>query len=343
VPGFITDSGRFFGANGTGTSIYNLSPADAAAELFANVRASDGDAPPPMKTLADRLSARRPSILDAVAKSFSAVRNQVGAKDRERLDQHAAFIQSLEAQLAGGGPTVPTDACAPPDPSTIPSEDEFHDDGHDWSTGYDEAKMWQYEVENLVQALACDVTRVAGMQFLLDYVPAFPSEFDGESPFSGDAGWHAIIHDTDTLERPAVPDLTRGFQFYGKVFTRLIQRLAAITDTDGSRLLDNTLVLWVSDLGYGSFHHSYNHPIVMAGLGSAFPQGQGRHVVCDGRRSLGDFYAQVLRMLGGDDTTFGQTGKIGDFGVSGDALMASNGAPDFISESTPLHLGELDL
>ncbi len=343
VPGFVTDSGRFFGANGTGTPVYNLPPDEAAAELFASVRPSDGNAPPPDKTLADRLAERRASMLDAVAKSFVTIRGQVGARDRERLDQHAAFIQSLEAQVVGGGPSVPTDECAPPDPSTIPSEAEFQDDSHDWSTGYDEAKMWQYEVENLVQALACDITRVASMQFLLDYVPAFPSEFDGESPFTGDAGWHAIIHDTDTLERPWVPDLTRGFQFYGKVFTRLIQRLAAIADTDGSRLLDNTLVLWVSDLGYGSFHHSFNHPVVMAGLGSAFPEGQGRHVVCEGRRSLGDLYAQVLRMLGGDDATFGQTGKIGDSGVSGDALMANNGAPDFISANTPLHLGELDL
>jgi hypothetical protein len=171
----------------------------------------------------------------------------------------------------------------------------------------------------------------------------FPSEFDGASPFDGDAGWHANIHDTDALDRPWAKNITHAFQFYGKVFTRLIQRLAAIVDTDGSRLLDNTLVVWNSDLGYGAAHHSFNHPVVLAGLGAAFPQGQGRHVVCDGRRSLGDLYAQLLRMLGGSDTTFGVTGKIGDSGVSGDKLMAQNGAPGFISVNTPLHLGELDL
>jgi len=344
VPNFITDSERFFGADGTAPALMNLPPGDAAAALFASVDSGGGAPPPPTKkTLADRLAARRPSILDAVAKSFMTVRSQVGAADRERLDQHAAFLQSLEAQLSGGGPTVPLQACSPPDVSKIPTPDEYADHDHDWTRGFEEATMWKYQVENLVQSLACDVTRVAGLQFLLDYCPVFPSEFSGASPFDGDNNWHASIHDTDLLSRPWAPDLTTAFQFYNKVFAYLIQRLAAIADTDGSRLLDNTLVVWVSDLGYGSAHHNFNIPVVLSGMGSKFGHGQGRHVVCDGRRSLGDLYAQMLRMLGGDDQTFGAIGKVGDTGLKGDKLMPQNGAPGFISTSTPLHLGELDL
>ena len=105
------------------------------------------------------------------------------------------------------------------------------------------------------------------------------------------------------------PSLTKAFGFYAKYFTKLIQRLAAVQDIDGSRLLDNTLVLWVSDLGYGSGHYCWNYPVVLAGLKSAFSKGQGRHVVGQ-VNSLGDLYAQVLRMLGGSDTTFGSTGTL---------------------------------
>ena len=65
----------------------------------------------------------------------------------------------------------------------------------------------------------------------------------------------------------------------------------------------------MSDLGYGSGHYCYNYPVVLAGMKSAFPKGQGRHVVGQ-VNSLGDLYAQVLRMLGGTDATFGSTGTL---------------------------------
>jgi hypothetical protein len=105
-------------------------------------------------------------------------------------------------------------------------------------------------------------------------------------------------------------------------------------------LLDNTLVLWVSEMGYGAVHADYNIPVVMAGLKAAFPKGQGRHVVCN-RRSMGDLFAQVLRMYGGYDTTYGDTGTIGDYN-SGN-LNEGVGWPGYITTSTPLHSGPLDL
>jgi hypothetical protein len=63
--------------------------------------------------------------------------------------------------------------------------------------------------------------------------------------------------------------------------------------------------------------------------------------VVENRRSLGDLFAQVMRMFGGDDTTFGSTGTIGDHNTG--ELHADAGAAGHISKDTPLHLGELDL
>ena len=81
----------------------------------------------------------------------------------------------------------------------------------------------------------------------------------------------------------------------------------------------------------------------MAGMSGAFEQGQGRHVVHD-RRSMGDLWAHVLRMLGGDDMTFGATGTLGELGASlgiGDLNLYA-GHPS-LSADTPLHSGPLDL
>ncbi len=192
-----------------------------------------------------------------------------------------------------------------------------------------------------------DTTSAACLQFQLGDATAFESEFTGRSPMLDiQGGWHSMVHESSELSSPHTPALTKAFQHYGKLFTRLVQRLAEVKDVDGSRLLDNTLVLWVSDLN-GPTHWVFDLPIVMAGLKDAFPQGQGRHVVA-GRRSTGDFYAQILRMFGGSDTTFGQTGTLGGTGLSRDELRPEFGFPGndtegFVDTNRPLHVGAIDL
>jgi len=60
--------------------------------------------------------------------------------------------------------------------------------------------------------------------------------------------------------------------------------------------------------------------------------------------SLGDVYAQVLRMLGGTDTTFGSTGTLSSaVGSSSFNFLAEMGRPGPINKDTPLHFGALDL
>jgi hypothetical protein len=92
-------------------------------------------------------------------------------------------------------------------------------------------------------------------------------------------------------------------------------------------------------MGYGQSHGWWNIPVVMAGMRSAFPNGQGRHLVA-GRKSMGDLFAQVLRMYGGTDTTFGATGTLGSMGG---AQGTGNGAPGFINGNTNVHQGPLAL
>jgi len=331
---FVYESSQqFYGANGTEPARVHSNPAKSLIELFGS--APTPNQPPATKTLHDRLVARRGSILDAVAKDYTALSQRVSAADRTRLEQHAAFIRNIETRLSGAGGGIVAQSCARPDPTKIPPFDP-----EDARRGQLDALITPHTIENLVMALACDVTRVGTLHFQLDDY-TFPSEFTGASPLGGQENWHALIHNTPSLSDEPQPDLTRGFQFFGKMFTLLVKRLSEVVDVDGRRLLDNTLVMWVSDLGYGSAHFDFNNPVILAGMKDAFVNGQGRHLVTP-RRSLGDLYAQVLRMLGGTDTTFGLTGKLGDSGVS-DLNAGSGFSESYIKPTLGLHLGTLDL
>jgi hypothetical protein len=220
-------------------------------------------------------------------------------------------------------------------------------DGDGTSGRYDPL-MVPLQIENLVQAFACDVTRAATLLFWNGDAPIFPGEFPGydpntfatTSPFVTQ-NWHAAGHDANTISETIVPDLKNTYQWFGKMFTLLVQRLAAIKDVDGSRLLDNTLVVWISDISYAN-HSNFNNPVVLAGMKSAFPKGQGRHVV-HARRTTGDLYAHVQRLLGFSDMTYGLTGTLGQVTPSGRDLMKDSGFPNYINASTPLHVGPLDL
>lgn len=330
----------FFGPNGTAPDIVEPDPAAAITDLFG-MPTGTMTPPPPTPTLKDRLTKQRKSVLDGVLSSFNTLRGQVNAADRARLDNHADFVRALEQRASmptDGGTAQMAMGCQRPNPASVPSNQ--NGSGGVYLRGEKDGAMMPAIIENMVQTFACDVTRVQSLFFWQADDPVFPTQFSGTNPFAN-GNWHTVIHGVPRIGENATDagDLTKTYNFYAQTFTTIVQRLAAMTDTDGTRMLDNTLVLWVSEMGYGSVHAAYNIPVVMAGMKAAFSKGQGRHVVCN-RRSMGDLLAQVMRMYGGTEMTFGDTGTLGQYATD---LHADAGWPGYINSSTPLHSGALDL
>lgn len=352
------DTSVFWGDGGTQATAVSGNPQQTIEDVFGPPPAMMGTGMmPPPPTLRDRLAARRTTLLDEVRKELGDLRGKVSARDRMTLDQHAAFLEQLEKQLAGTGTGVmPGMGCTRPDETKAPhvmpqTWDEFQMTGElpDWERGRKDDLTVPFQINTLVQALACDVTRVCCLDFWGD--PSFEFLFPGTSPFADSGSWHGTIHGTPRLtdspdEVTNAGNLKKAYQFWGQMFTSLIQQLEATKDVDGSSLLDNTLVLWTSDLGYGAAHNVFNVPVVLAGLGGAFQK--GRHIVED-RRTLGDLHAHLLRLLGGSDQTYGETG--GASGTLGELaaahgtsdLLVDYGFPGYVSDATKLHRGPLSL
>ncbi|MBL8911801.1 MAG: DUF1552 domain-containing protein [Archangium sp.] len=241
----------------------------------------------------------------------------------------------------GGGGGVTPSMCQRPSESSVPSN--LNGSGNAYLRGERDAQMMPAIIENIVQSFACDVTRVASLMFWEADDPIFPTQFTGTSPFVS-ANWHGEIHATpriydDAASRTRAQNLSASYGHYANTFATLVQRMANFIEPDGSRMLDNTLVLWVSEMGYGSVHTASNLPVVLAGMRAAFPQGQGRHVV-QSRRSMGDLLAHVMRLYGGTDTTFGETGTLGSHGT---VYGADLGWTGYVNANTPLHSGPINL
>ncbi len=282
-------SGIFhYGANDPVTSLAD--PRVAFDRVFGGF-APDGMEDPALA----RLRMRRQSVLDAVKGSFDSLRSHVGAEDRERLDAHAEKVRSLEHRLTQA---PVSNACALPviDPPA----------GYNFPV--DDNVTAPLMIELMTMAFACGRTHVGTVYFGTGQDPRFPwlSYNGGPILQPGYDTWHTMVH-----QGQSEAALQVGFRFYTEMFRMLLDRLAAVTDDNGT-LLDSTYVLWLSDFGDGSVHNRNNLAILLAG-NPGVPTGRfinhpANNYDTVSQHDTMQLYTSVLNAFGFPDTSFGPAG-----------------------------------
>jgi len=88
----------------------------------------------------------------------------------------------------------------------------------------------------------------------------------------------------------------------GRAFAYLLERLASVKEGDGT-MLDNTVVLWISEIQEPPSHAQNNMPFVIAGGRNAgIKTGRWLQVASQPHNNL---LVSLLNVFGGADTTFG--------------------------------------
>jgi Protein of unknown function (DUF1552) len=219
------------------------------------------------------------SILDAVMGQYTSVSAQLGAADKAKLQEHLELIRQMEVSLSAGTsgescnvPSAPTDAAA----IDVPTKGKTMTD-------------------LLVTSLACDLTRVGTMQWA-DSESKFPLNFD---PLQLPDHHHGYQH--DSVYDPNA--LFKIYKWFGSNFAYLLDRLASVKEGDGT-LLDNTVVLWVSEIQEPPTHNQSNMPFMIAGGKNAgIKTGRWLKVKSQPHNNL---LVSLLNVFGGTDTTFGR-------------------------------------
>ncbi|NUO52046.1 MAG: DUF1552 domain-containing protein, partial [Polyangiaceae bacterium] len=188
----------------------------------------------PDQEQAERDARRRKSVLDTVLGDFGSRRAVLSPEDQQRLDAHADSIRELELTL--------TAVCDSPEaPTGINSE-----------TAIDR------QSDLLASAFGCGLTRVASFQLRI-------ADNDNTLyPWVGldTGGHHTLSHDSGPAAQATLAQL---YQWYSQRFAYLLDKLAATPDSDGRSVLDNTLVIWGSELGRAWDHDISNIPFIFAG------------------------------------------------------------------------------
>ncbi|MEM9458202.1 MAG: DUF1552 domain-containing protein [Myxococcota bacterium] len=253
-------------------------------QLFADLDEDPAQAP----TALQRLRARRGSVLDSVLDQFNGTVARASAADRQTLQRHADKIRELEIQLGNEGQAG--QACGVPELS-LPGDYNHNDQGQDDVSS-------RAFIDLMVMAMACDLSRVGTLQYTNYHGPDYPWLPVGVP--GGYPEWHSMVHDIPNMGDRSAPRAV--YRWYMEEYAYLLEQLATTPDGDGS-LLDNMLVMSISELGNPASHSTNGLPIVLAG-GVGGQLSTGRYVDLGGART-GELYTTFLNWFGADDTNFG--------------------------------------
>jgi hypothetical protein len=230
-------------------------PQDAFARLFGTEAAADGTPNAAATAAAAAQSAQQKSVLDLVLSELGSLQASVSQADRMKLQTHAQSIRDLETSLQA----APSTGCAAPVLSTKATPN--------LGGAPDMPLQLQQQMDILVAALACDMTRIASLQVTFgDNDNLFPYTWLGIP-----TGHHSLTHMTATTSVNA--QLDQIYTWYSQQFLYLLQKMDSVAEGDGT-LLDNTLIVWGTELGTYLDHMSWPLPIVMAGFSGRLKAGQ---------------------------------------------------------------------
>jgi hypothetical protein len=235
---------------------YNYVGANQPAPREQNAQAAFDDilglAPEPTDpeepTRDDMIRAARASALDMATEEFATVLPKLSSADREKLERHRSLVRDLELGISMTGP--PPIGC---DPS-------FSAQGH----------IIDQFSRITTMALACDLTRVATI--VTQDIPGSEFGLAAGVDMHQDIA-HASNENGGTSQ--GIEGMVNYNRAYAEHFAYLLDQLDSVQEGSGT-LLDNTAVVWMTELGSGG--HALNQiATVIAGGGAGYFR-PGRYV-----------------------------------------------------------------
>ena len=255
-----------------------FNPAALFNRLFATFSPHDPTDP------RDRL---RVSVLDAVREDVRRLQVRLGSSDRARLDAHLTGIAEVRSRILALPPQFTT-SCVLPDPPTEDNRD---------INGIEQLESVSVVMSDLLAlAWACDLTRVASYQFsgsVGSTVYSAIGQTDGE---------HTLTHDSQRQN-----DVHDAVLFVIERFAYLLEKLKASIEGTGN-LLDNSCILFSSDVCEGLVHSITDYPILVAGRAGGFLKYPGIHHRSTTQDNTSDVLLTCLRAVGAQADSVGSEG-----------------------------------
>ena len=245
------------------------------------------------------------NVLDLVLKDARSLRGKVSRSDRRKIDEYLESLRSVERRLAfaekqskqAADERVATDSLERPAPG-VPT---------------DHRQYVRLMLDIVLHAFWADATRVCS--FMLDHGQSnrYFNFIDGVQ-----GTWHALSHwkdasgkteDDDGVTSWASVDEKRDMyrrvtRWHHEQVAYLLGRMGEIRDGEGT-LLDNSMILYGSNLADGHEHAAKDLPLLLAGRGGGTVR-SGRLLKFQRDASMSRLHLAMLQRVGVDAETFGE-------------------------------------
>ncbi|MEW6320784.1 MAG: DUF1552 domain-containing protein [Acidobacteriota bacterium] len=231
------------------------------------------------------------SILDWVTESVQALKAEIGAADRARLDEYLddvreieRRIQAVEARNTSGEPRE-----LPGAPVGVPDS-------------YREHVQLMFDLQ--VLAFTMDITRVVAFKLSRDVSNRVFTEAGVST------GFHIASHHQEREDR--IMEFAKINRYHVGLLPYFLDKLKKVREGDQT-LLDNALLIYGSPMGNPNVHNHKRCPLLMLGhAGGALPG--NLHVRAPDGTPMANAMLAALRMIGVDLETFGDSSAPMDLG-----------------------------
>lgn len=189
------------------------------------------------------------SVLDTVTRQYAELTPVLGIEDRALLDRHATFIREIERRL--DVVVSNADGCTLVEPPALNVDSEE-----------DMPEVSRLHMDLIAAAFACDLTRVATLQFSSAVNPL-------RFPWLNSLGHGHNLSHAGPSNTQATEELVVRSQWYASQFSDLLRALSLIPEGEGT-VLDNAAVLWSNEISVGNTHDLTHIPFVMAGSAGGY-------------------------------------------------------------------------
>jgi hypothetical protein len=239
------------------------------------------------------------SILDVVLADANDLKRHLGRADQDKVSEYLESIYSVEKRISNDANRTRFASNITPDITReLVRLNHSIDEYKEAYGGVDVTEKTRLMLDIMTLAFWSDASRVSTFMFGNSVSDRNFSFIDGVK-----GNHHSISHHMDKPE--ALEEYTRITQWHVAQYAYFLDKLRSIKEGDKT-LLDNSMVVFTSDLRDGNRHSPRNLPIVMAGSGGGKIR-TGQHLVSEKETPLANLYLTMLQAMNLPHQKFGDS------------------------------------
>ncbi|HTE31188.1 MAG TPA: DUF1552 domain-containing protein [Chryseolinea sp.] len=239
------------------------------------------------------------SILDAVMDDANVLKRNLGRADQDKLSEYLESIYSVEKRISNDVNRAKFAKNITPDITReLVRLNHSIDDYVEMYSGVDVTEKTRLMLDIMALAFWSDASRVSTFMFGNSVSDRNFSFLEGVK-----GNHHSISHHMD--KKDALEQYARISAWHVEQYAYFLNKLKGIKEGDKT-LLDNSMVMFTSDLRDGNKHSPRDLPIVLAGKGGGRIK-TGQHLTFEKETPLANLYLTMLQTLNLRHERFGDS------------------------------------